>query len=160
VSVTNASYTENNGNAGTGGSTGSFVVDTVTPTVTSAGDTGNGIDASGNGDVNSGHGDTTSEERRAGNECTGGVLSNLATSDGGLTHTAPLPDNAGTVISNASVSVTNASYTENNGNAGTGGSTGSFVVDTVTPTVSSVGDTGIGIDGSGNGDLNAGHVVT
>src|SRR5262245_14178065 len=33
-------------------------------------------------------------------------------------------------------------------------------IDTIAPTVPSVGASGSGIDGSGNGDLNAGHVVT
>jgi len=160
VSVTNASYTENNGNAGTGGSTGSFVVDTVIPTVTVSIDNHDVNVAQGTGTVTFAFSEATTDFTLADTTATGGVLSNLATGDGGLTYTATFIANAGTDISNASVSVTNASYTENNGNAGTGGSTGSFVVDTVTPTVSSVVDTGAAIDGSGNGDLNAGRVVT
>ena len=45
---------------------------------------------------------------------------------------------ANTDIANASVSVVAGSWQEANGNAGLGGSTGNFVVDTVTPTIESV----------------------
>src|SRR5947207_2363178 len=37
---------------------------------------------------------------------------------------------------------------------------GTLQIDTTAPTVTSVASSGPGIDGSGNGDLNAGHVVT
>ena len=37
---------------------------------------------------------------------------------------------------------------------------GTLQIDTTAPTVTSVVTSGSGIDGSGNGDLNAGHVVT
>src|SRR5262249_1692361 len=61
---------------------------------------------------------------------TGGTLSNLTGS--GTTYTATFTGAANTDISNASVVVDNT-WHEGNGNAGTGGSTGNFVVDTVTP---------------------------
>ena len=37
---------------------------------------------------------------------------------------------------------------------------GTLQIDTTAPVVTSVTTSGPGIDGSGNGDLNAGHVVT
>ena len=37
---------------------------------------------------------------------------------------------------------------------------GTLQIDTTAPAVTSVATSGTGIDGSGNGDLNAGHVVT
>ena len=37
---------------------------------------------------------------------------------------------------------------------------GTLQIDTTAPAVASVVTSGLGIDGSGNGDLNAGHVVT
>jgi hypothetical protein len=65
----------------------------------------------------------------------GGTLSNLQQSD--ATHyTATFTGAANTDISTASVSVTAGSWQEGNGNAGVGGSSAAFTVDTVTPTVS------------------------
>jgi len=68
----------------------------------------------------------------------GGTLSNLQQVD--ATHyTATFTAAANTEISNGSVSVTSGSWSEGNGNPGTSGSTGNFVVDTVPPiTVTSV----------------------
>src|SRR5205807_7691394 len=75
-------------------------------------------------------------------------LSHLATSGGGLTYTATFTANAGTDISFASVSVSIPSYTETSVQAGTRPSSGSFVVDTVIPTVT------VSID---NHDVNVAH---
>ena len=64
----------------------------------------------------------------------GGTLSNLQETD--ATHyTATFTGAVNTEISTASVSVTAGSYQDLAGNVGAGGSTGSFVVDTVAPTV-------------------------
>src|SRR5262249_59602037 len=62
----------------------------------------------------------------------GGTLSNFSGS--GTIYTVTFTAKNGIDISNGSVSVDN-NWHEGNGNAGTSGSTGSFVVDTVTPTV-------------------------
>ena len=134
ASVTAGSWHENNGNAGSGGSTGSFVVDTVTPTVTVT---------TSRHDVNVAHHGATisfafSEApvsfTLADTTMVGGTLSDLVRHSATL-YTAAFTGSAGTDIADASVSVTASSWQENNGNAGSGGSTGSFTVDTIKPTV-------------------------
>jgi hypothetical protein len=67
----------------------------------------------------------------------GGMLSGLQQVDA-TDYTAIFTAAANTDISNASVSVVSGSWQEANGNPGLGGSTGTFVVDTVTPTIESV----------------------
>ena len=64
----------------------------------------------------------------------GGTLSNLQQINT-TTYTATFTGAANTDINNASVSVTAGSYQDLAGNAGAGGSTTAFTVDTVTPTV-------------------------
>ena len=136
VSVSAGSWTESNGNPGNGGSTEAFVVDTVTPTVSVTTDST---------DVNLAHNTATigfifseapgSSFTLADTTAGGGVLSNLIEVDS--THyTATFTANANTHVTNAAVSVSAGSWTESNGNPGSGGSTETFVVDTVTPTVS------------------------
>src|SRR5262249_56842963 len=67
----------------------------------------------------------------------GGTLSNFSGS--GTIYTVTFTAKNGIDISNGSVSVDN-NWHEGNGNAGTSGSTGSFVVDTGTPTGTGVID--------------------
>jgi hypothetical protein len=62
-----------------------------------------------------------------------GTISNLSGS--GTSYTATFTGSANIDASNASVSVTGGSWSENNGNPGAAGSTGSFTVDTVTPVI-------------------------
>ena len=66
----------------------------------------------------------------------GGTLSNFSGS--GTTYTATFTGSLNTDINDASVGVTVGSYHDSDGNAGDGGSTGGFAVDTVTPTVPAV----------------------
>jgi probable HAF family extracellular repeat protein len=75
----------------------------------------------------------------------GGTLSNLQQTD--ATHyTATFTGAANTDIANASVSETAGSYQDAAGNAGTGGSTAPFTVDTVTPTVAvSIDNTAVNV---------------
>jgi phospholipase/lecithinase/hemolysin len=87
----------------------------------------------------------------------GGTLSAI-TKVNATQYTATFAAAAGTDISKGAVSVTAGTW-QNNGNPGAGGSTGSFIVDTVTPTVSSVTTSGTGIT-NGAGDLHAGAIVT
>jgi Bacterial Ig-like domain len=134
VAVTAGSWQEGNGNPGTGGSTPSFTVDTVTPTVAVA---ISGADVNLAGDtaaVTFTFSEAPSAFTLADTSATGGTLSRLAQVD--ATHyAATFTAAAGTDIGNASVSVTAGSYQDASGNPGTAGSTPSFTVDTVTPTV-------------------------
>ena len=133
ISVMSGSYHDGDGNAGAGGSTAPFTVDTVTPTVAVA------IDQT---DLNVAHNTATVtftfSEAPAGfsladTTAVGGTLSNLSGS--GTTYTATFTAAANTAINTASVGVTAGAWQENNGNAGAGGSTAPFQVDTATPTV-------------------------
>ena len=85
-----------------------------------------------------------------------GTLSNLSGS--GTSYTATFTAKAGIDDTSATVSVTGGSYHDADGNAGTGGSTAPFTVDTVGPTVTSITTSGAGIT-VGNGDLDAGKNV-
>ena len=132
VSVTNASWTDTNGDPGAGGSTSNFTVDTVTPTVAVS------INSA---DVNLAHNTATvtfafSEApvsfALADTVAAGGTLSSL-TKVNATTYTAAFTAAANTKTSTASVGVIAASWSEANGNVGAGGNTSNFVVDTVTP---------------------------
>ena len=85
-----------------------------------------------------------------------GTLSNLKGS--GTSYTATFTAKAGVDDTHATVSVTSGSYHDADGNAGSGGSTAPFTVDTVAPTIASITTSGAGIT-HGNGDLDAGKVV-
>ena len=136
VSVTAGTWHDTTGNnPGTGATSTAFVVDTVTPSV--------GVTV-GSSDVNLAYNaalvtftfsEATSDFKLADTTAVGGVLSNLKTTDGGLTYTATFTANANTDISNGSVSVTAGTWHEANGNPGTGATSTAFVVDTVAPKV-------------------------
>jgi autotransporter-associated beta strand protein/autotransporter passenger strand-loop-strand repeat protein len=132
VTVTSGGYHDGNGTAGLGGSTGSFVVDTVTPTVTVA---------TGNSDVNVADDTATitfsfsaapASFALSDTAAVGGSLSDLQQVDA-TDYTAIFTGAADTDVDNAAVSVVAGAWQDTNGNAGQGGGTGSFVVDTVTP---------------------------
>src|SRR4029077_18592556 len=134
VRVTNGSWQEDHGNAGTGGDTGNFVVDTVTPTVAVSINSSDVNVAANTATVSFAFSEAPTSFTLTDTSATGGTLSGLAMVD--ATHyTATFTAAPGTDISNAVVRVTNGSWQEDHGNAGTGGDTGNFVVDTVTPTV-------------------------
>ena len=142
-----------NGNAGAGGSTAPFTVDTVTPTVAVSIDNTDINVANGTGTVTFAFSEAPTSFALADTSAVGGTLSNLHQTD--ATHyTATFTGAANTDISNASVSVTAGSWQEGNGNAGAGGSTSSFTVDTVTPTVNSI------VASPASGDKNTGTIIT
>ena len=133
MSVTAGSW-QSNGNAGAGGSTPTFTVDTVTPTVAVS------INST---DVNLAH-NTATVTFTFSEAPTSFGLSDVTYSGGTLgaltqvnptTYTALFTAAANTDISTAQVSVTANSWSEVNSNPGSGGSTPTFTVDTVTPTV-------------------------
>src|SRR5262249_41913443 len=119
--VVDNSWHEANGNTGTGGSTGFFDGESVTP--------GKGGSTS-NADVNVANGtatitfsfsETPTDFSLGHVTATGGTLSNLQQVNA-TTFTATFTGNAGTDINNASVVVDNT-WHQVNGNTGTGGST-------------------------------------
>jgi Bacterial Ig-like domain len=150
VAVTAGSWQEDNGNPGTGGNTGPFVVDTIAPAVTehllwdtgissTDGITSNGT-VTGSGDPNA---VVTLTEG-------GAVLGTTTASATGVWTFTPsgLPQGTNTVV---------ASETDGTGNTGTASTT--FTLESIAPTVSSIAVSGAGIT-NGNGDLDAGHAVT
>jgi hypothetical protein len=131
VSVTAGSW-QSNGTAGAGGSTPTFTVDTVTPTVAVSINNTDVNVANGTGTVTFAFSEAPVAFTLADTSAVGGTLSNLQKTD--ATHyTATFTGAANTDISNASVSVTAGSWQEGNGNAGAGGSTAAFTVNTVSP---------------------------
>ena len=135
MSVTAGTWQEANGNAGAGGSTASFTVDTVTPTVAVSINNTDVNVADNTATVTFAFSEAPTSFTLADTSAVGGTLSNLQQID--ATHyTATFTGAANTDISTASVSVTAAQLSGGgNGNAGAGGSTTAFTVDTVTPTV-------------------------
>src|SRR5437879_4628622 len=132
MSVSSVRRTDVHGNAGSAGSTHNFCVYTVTPTVAVSINSSDVNVAANTATVTFTFSEATADFTLADTTATGGTLGPLSTSDGGLTYTATFTAAAGVDITDGSVSVTNASWTEDHGNAGTGGSTPNFVVDTVT----------------------------
>ena len=155
---------------------GTLQIDTTAPTVTSVTTSGPGIDGSGNGDLNAGHVVTLTVNLSEAVTVAGGTPT-LSLNNGG---TASYTGGTGTALSfsytvgagqdTGDLAVTSfnlngatlqdaASNSANLSGAVTNPA-GTLQIDTTAPTVTSVTTSGPGIDGSGNGDLNAGHVVT
>ena len=155
---------------------GTLQIDTTAPAVTSVTTSGPGIDGSGNGDLNAGHVVTLTVNLSEAVTVAGGTPT-LSLNNGG---TASYTGGTGTALSfsytvgagqdTGDLAVTSfnlngatlqdaASNSANLSGAVTNPA-GTLQIDTTAPAVTSVTTSGPGIDGSGNGDLNAGHVVT
>src|SRR5262249_57038555 len=130
ISVNN-DWHEANGNAGTSGSTGSFVVDTVTPTVTVLIDHSDVNLANNTAMVMFTFSEAPIDFSLANVTANGGTLSNFSGS--GTIYTVTFTAKNGIDISNGSVSVDN-NWHEGNGNAGTNGSTGRLESEPLKPT--------------------------
>jgi ribosomal protein L6P/L9E len=136
--------------ASAGGSTAPFTVDTVTPTVSVSIDNTFINQAHTTGTVTFTFSEVPTTFTLADTNAVGGTLSNLQQVNT-TTYTATFTAAANTDISTAFVSVTAGSWEEGNGNAGAGGITAAFTVDTVTPTVAvSIDNTDVNVaDGAG-----------
>ena len=152
-------------------------LDTIAPTVSSVVASGGGIDGSGNGDLNAGHVVTLTVNLSDAVTVAGGVPTLSLNNGGTASYTGGSGSNAltfsytvGAGEDTGDLSVTSFNL---NGSTVSDAATNDAVVagavtnpsgilqiDTIAPTVSSVVASGGGIDGSGNGNLNAGHVVT
>ena len=165
----------NNANfSGTLTPSGTLQIDTTTPTVASVAASGTGI-TNGNGDLNAGHvviltltmnevvtvanGTPTLTLNDGGTATyTGGSGSNALTFSYTIAGGQNTPDLAVTAVNLNGATI--ADSAGNNANfSGTLTPSGTLQIDTMTPTVASVAASGTGIT-NGNGDLNAGHVVT
>ena len=156
---------------------GVLQIDTTAPTVSSIAISGSGIDAGGSGDLNTGHVVTLTLTMSEVITVAGGVPTLSLNSGGTASYTGGSGSNtltfsytvgAGEDSSDLAVTSFNLNgamvgdAAGNNANIA-GAITnppGVLQIDTTAPTVPSVAATGSGIDAGGNGDLNAGHVVT
>ncbi len=156
---------------------GILQIDTTAPTVPSVAASGPGIDGSGNGDLNAGHVVTLTVAMSEVVTVAGGVPTLSLNNGGTASFTGGSGSNALTFsytvgagqdtsdLAVTSFNLNGATVSDPAGNSAivTGAVTnpaGILQIDTTAPTVPSVVVSGPGIDGSGNGDLNAGHVVT
>jgi large repetitive protein len=138
ISVLAGSWHVAGGIAGLGGSTAPFTVDTVTPAVAVSIDRASLDLAHTTATVTFAFSEAPVDFSLADVAAAGGTVSQLVQVDPThytATFTAA-PDH--TIIGNATVIVTAGSWHEGNGNAGAGGSTAPFTIDTVSPAVASV----------------------
>ena len=156
---------------------GVLQIDTTAPAVPSVMTSGSGIDGSGNGDLNAGHVVTLTVNMSEVVTVAGGAPTLSLNNGGTASYTGGSGTNAltfsytvgaGEDTSDLAVTAFNlngATVSDAAGNsANLAGAvtnpSGVLQIDTTAPAVPSVMTSGSGIDGSGNGDLNAGHVVT
>ncbi|MGE8477678.1 MAG: Ig-like domain-containing protein [Pseudomonas shirazensis] len=136
ISLDNSRYTDLAGNSGTGSSASpAFSIDTVRPnaTIVVADSTLTGGESSL---VTITFNEPVSGLTLADFSVTNGALTNLSSSDGGITWTATLTPTAGVEAASNLVSLNNAGVTDQAGNSGVGSSvSNAFAVDSRAPTV-------------------------
>jgi large repetitive protein len=157
--------------------TGLLQIDTIAPTVPSVAASGSGIDGAGNGDVNAGHVVTLTVSMSEVVTVAGGVPTLSLNNGGTASYTggsgsaaltfgytvAPGDDISDLAVTSFNLNGATVSDAAGNNADLSGAATnpaGVLQIDTIAPTVPTVGTSGSGIDAGGNGDLNAGHVVT
>ena len=156
---------------------GILQIDTTAPTASSVVASGSGVDGSGNGDLNAGHVVTLTVSMSEAVTVAGGIPTLSLNNGGTASYTGGSGSNALTFsytvgagedtsdLAVTSFNLNGATVSDAAGNsANVAGAVtnplGTLQIDTTAPTASSVVASGSGVDGSGNGDLNAGHVVT
>jgi ribosomal protein L6P/L9E len=122
VSVTAGSWSEHNGNPGSGGSTANFIVDTVTPSVSVSINNTDVNVANNTATVTFTFSEAPVSFSLTDTTASGGALSNLQQVNA-TAYTATFTAAVDTYIGNAEVGVTAGSWSERNGNPGSGGST-------------------------------------
>ncbi|MBA1322729.1 Ig-like domain-containing protein [Pseudomonas plecoglossicida] len=136
ISLDNSRYTDLAGNSGTGSSASpAFSIDTVRPNATIV--VADGALTGGESSlVTITFNEPVSGLTLADFSVTNGALTNLSSSDGGITWTATLTPTAGVEAASNLVSLNNAGVTDQAGNSGVGSSvSNAFAVDSRAPTV-------------------------
>jgi VCBS repeat-containing protein len=133
VSLTGA-YTDTAGNTGaTGALSTAYVIDSKAPTVSSMALSKTTFKAGETGALSLVFSESVTGLTAVDVTAQGGALSKLATTDGGKTWAALFTPTASTESGPNTISLTNISYTDLLGNAGSGAATASYSIDTKLP---------------------------
>ena len=156
---------------------GTLRIDTTAPAVTSVAASGSGIDGGGNGNLNAGHVVTLTVNLSEAVTVAGGTPTLALNNGGTATYVIGSGSNvlgfsytvaAGQDTADLTVTAFNPNGATLRDAAGNSASlagavtspAGTLRIDTTAPAVTTVAASGSGIDGGGNGNLDAGHVVT
>jgi hypothetical protein len=138
-----ASDTDAAGNTGASAAV-TYTLESVAPTAAVSLNSGDVNLASNTATVTFAFSEAPVDFSLANTSAVGGTLSNLTSSNGGLTYTATYTANAGADIANAVVSV-DGNWTDAAGNPGAPSSSAPFLVDTIAPSVA-ISSTGGAVD--------------
>ncbi|WP_206210993.1 Ig-like domain-containing protein, partial [Vogesella urethralis] len=140
LSVNLAGVNDAAGNAGSGTSnSGNIAIDTARPTLNSVTVSDTALQVGDTATVTFTFSEAVSGFTAADVTVPNGTLSNLASSDGGITWTATLTPNSGVTAATNALSVNLAGVNDAAGNTGSGtSSSGNLAIDTARPTLNSV----------------------